>query len=63
MLVVEQEAMGANTITGVSFALPNVWVIEVDAQGLVVGLRDYVNPAAIAEALGDASEALDDPID
>lgn len=62
VLVVEQEAIGANTITGAPFALPNVWVIEVDAQGLVVSLRDYVNPAAIAEALGDVSEALNDPV-
>lgn len=61
VLAVEQEAIGANTITGAPFALPNVWVIEVDSQGLVVNLRDYVNPAAIAEALGDVSEALTTP--
>lgn len=54
-LVVEQEALGTNTATGVRFALPNVWVIEVDPQGLIVSLRDYVNPVAVAEALGDVS--------
>lgn len=62
VLVVEQEAIGVNTITGAPFALPNVWVIEVDSQGLVVRLRDYVNPAAIAEALGDVSLTLNDPV-
>lgn len=61
VLVVEQEAIGVNTITGAPFALPNVWVIEVDAQGLVVRLRDYVNPAAVSEALGDVSQTLSDP--
>lgn len=62
VLVVEQEALGANTVTGAPFALPNLWVIEIDSQGLIANLRDYVNPAAIAEALGDVSEALNDPI-
>lgn len=62
VLVVEQEALGTNTVTGAPFALPNVWVIEIDSQGLIANLRDYVNPAAIAEALGDVSETLNDPI-
>lgn len=55
VLVVEQEAIGTNTATGVQFALPNVWVIEVDSQGLIISLRDYVNPIAVADALGDVS--------
>ena len=54
-LVVEQEALGTNTTTGAQFTLPNVWVIEVDPQGLIVSLRDYVNPIAVVEALGDVS--------
>ena len=53
-LVVEQEALGVNTETGMRFALPNVAVIEVDPQGLIVSYRDYANPVAVAEALGDA---------
>ena len=53
-LVVEQEALGVNTATGARFALPNVAVIEVDAQGLITSYRDYANPAAVAEALGGA---------
>jgi ketosteroid isomerase-like protein len=53
-LVVEQEALGVNTKTGVRIALPNVAVIEVDAEGLIASFRDYVNPVAVAEALGDA---------
>ena len=55
VLVVEQEALGTNTATGAPFALPNVWVIEVDSHGLIVNLRDYVNPIAVASALGDIS--------
>ena len=51
-LVVEQEALGVNTVTGAHVALPNVAVIEVDPQGLIVSFRDYVNPAAVAEVLG-----------
>lgn len=62
VLVVEQEAIGTNTRTGVPFALPNVWVIKVDSEGLIISLRDYVNPAAIAEALGDVPGALNDPV-
>ena len=61
VLVVEQEAVGTNTATGAPFVLPNLWVIEIDQHGLIVNLRDYVNPAAIAEALGGVSEALRDP--
>ena len=57
VLVVEQEALGVNTATGAEFALPNVWVIEVNSEGLIVNLRDYVNPAAVAGALGDVSLA------
>lgn len=53
-LVVEQEALGVNTKTGVRFALPNIAVIGVDAEGLIASFRDYVNPVAVAEALGDA---------
>lgn len=63
VLVVEQEAIGTNTLTGAPFALPNVWVIEVDSHGLIVSLRDYVNPAAIAEALGDVSAAFSSPVE
>ena len=55
VLVVEQEALGTNTATGAEFALPNVWVIEVDSRGLIVKLRDYVNPIAVVNALGDIS--------
>jgi hypothetical protein len=62
LLVVEQVAIGTNTTTGAPFALPNVWVIEADAQGLIMTLRDYVNPAAVTEALGDVSEAFTDPV-
>lgn len=58
VVVVEQEAIGTNTVTGVPFALPNVWIIEVDEAGLIVRLRDYVNPVAVAEALGDVPGAL-----
>jgi ketosteroid isomerase-like protein len=54
-LVVEQEALGVNAATGARFALPNVAVIEVDPQGLIASFRDYVNPAAVAEALAGAS--------
>jgi ketosteroid isomerase-like protein len=54
-LVVEQEALGVNTVTGARFALPNVAVIEVDPQGLIARFRDYVNPAAVAEVLGGAA--------
>ena len=62
VLVVEQEAIGINTRSGVPFALPNVWVIEVDDQGLIVRLRDYVNPVAVNEALGEVSGAFTDPV-
>ena len=55
VLVVEQEALGTNTATGAQFALPNVWVIEVGSHGLIVNLRDYVNPIAVVSALGDIS--------
>ena len=55
VLVVEQEALGTNTATGAQFALPNVWVIEVDSRGLIVNLRDYVNPIAVISALGEIS--------
>lgn len=55
VLVVEQEAHGVNTTTGTAFALPNVWVIQVDGDGLITSLRDYVNPVAVADALGDVS--------
>jgi len=58
-LVVEQEALGSNTITGAQFVLPNVWVIETDAQGLISKLRDYVNPVAVTEALGEVTGAFD----
>jgi uncharacterized protein len=54
-LVVEQEALGVHTATGAPFALPNVAVIEVDANGLITTFRDYVNPAAVAEVLGAVS--------
>jgi ketosteroid isomerase-like protein len=57
VLVVEQEALGTNTATGVRFVLPNVAVIEVDADGLISHYRDYVNPVAVAEALDDVSVA------
>ena len=30
--------------------------------GLVVSLRDYVNPVAVIEALGDLSEAFNGPV-
>ncbi len=54
-LVVEQDALGVNTETGARFALPNVAVIGVDPEGLITSYRDYANPVAVAEALGDAS--------
>jgi hypothetical protein len=53
-LVVEQEALGVNAKTGVQFALPNVVVIEVNVEGLIASYRDYVNPVAVAQVLGDA---------
>lgn len=53
-LVVEQEALGVNTVTGARFVLPNVAVIEVDPQGRIASFRDYVNPTAVAEALAGA---------
>lgn len=57
-LVVEQQALGSNTVTGAEFMLPNVWVIETNAQGLISRLRDYVNPLAVTEALGEVADAL-----
>lgn len=60
VLVVEQEAIGSNIVTGAPFALPNVWVIEVDEHGLIALLRDYVNPLAVIDALGDVSGAFID---
>ena len=54
-LVVEQEALGVNAKTGLQFALPNVAVIEVNAEGFIASYRDYVNPVAVAEVLGDAA--------
>ncbi len=54
-LVVEQEALGVNTRTAARFALPNVAVIDVDPDGLITSFRDYANPVAVAEALGDAA--------
>lgn len=41
--------------SGAPFALPNVWVIEVDDHGLILSLRDYVNPVAVEEALARRS--------
>jgi uncharacterized protein len=55
-LVVEQEALGINTKTGARFALPNVAVIDVDPEGLIASFRDYANPVAVAEALGNPTE-------
>lgn len=52
--MVEQEALGVNTATGARFAFPNVAVIDLDPQGLIASFRDYVNPAAVAEVLGQA---------
>ena len=52
--MVEQEALGVNAKTGVQFALPNVVVIEVNVEGLIASYRDYVNPVAVAQVLGDA---------
>lgn len=57
-LVVEQEALGVNTTTGARFVLPNVAVIEVDDQGLIVRFRDYVNPLAVIDALGDVAQSF-----
>lgn len=54
-LVVEQEALGINTETGTQFALPNVAIINIDAEGLIASFRDYANPVAVADALGDAA--------
>jgi uncharacterized protein len=53
-LVVEQEALGVNCATGARFALPNIAVISLDAEGLIASFRDYANPVAVAEALDDA---------
>src|SRR5262245_2066339 len=53
-LVIEQDALGVHAETGARFALPNVAVIRVDPKGLIVSFRDYVNPVALAEVLGDA---------
>jgi uncharacterized protein len=50
-LVVEQEALGVNTATGARFMLPNIAVIRIDADGLIVSYRDYANPVAVTEAL------------
>ena len=58
-LVVEQQALGSNTVTGAQFVLPNVWVIETDVHGLISSLRDYVNPVAVTEALGEVAGAFD----
>ena len=54
-LVVEQDALGINTKTGARFALPNVAVIRVDPEGLIVSFRDYANPVALAETLDGGS--------
>jgi len=56
-LVVEQEALGLNTVTGAQFVLPTVWVIETDAQGLISKLRDYVNRITPAGRVRAADEA------
>jgi ketosteroid isomerase-like protein len=50
-LVVEQEALGVNTATGARFVLPNIAVIQIDADGLIMSYRDYANPVAVTEAL------------
>ena len=60
-LVVEQEALGVHAQTGARFALPNIAVIDVDAQELVASFRDYANPVAVAEALGEAPADPDQP--
>jgi len=60
-LVVEQEALGLHTQTGAPFVLPNIAVIDVDAEGLVASYRDYANSVAVAEALGDAPADPDQP--
>lgn len=49
-IVVEQEALGTSTATG-PFALPNLLVLTV-CNGEIARLRDYVNIAAAAAALG-----------
>jgi ketosteroid isomerase-like protein len=50
-LVVEQEALGVNTATGARFVLPNIAVLRIDAEGLIVSYRDYANPVAVTNAV------------
>jgi ketosteroid isomerase-like protein len=49
-IIVEQEAIGASASAG-EFALPNIMVLTVH-HGQIARLRDYVNIAAAAAALG-----------
>ncbi|GAA3514191.1 nuclear transport factor 2 family protein, partial [Actinocatenispora rupis] len=50
-VVVEQEAVGRNTVTGREFALPNLVVLTA-RDGRIARFRDYVNVLAAAEAIG-----------
>ena len=49
-IIVEQEAIGTSASTG-EFALPNIVVLTV-RDGQIARLRDYVNIAAAAGAMG-----------
>jgi ketosteroid isomerase-like protein len=49
-IIVEQEALGTSASTG-EFALPNIVVLTV-RNGQIAHLRDYVNIAAAAAAMG-----------
>jgi ketosteroid isomerase-like protein len=49
-IVVEQEAIGTSSVTG-EFVLPNIQVLTA-RDGQIRHLRDYVNVAAAAAALG-----------
>jgi ketosteroid isomerase-like protein len=49
-IIVEQEALGISAATG-AFALPNIIVLTV-RNGQIARLRDYVNIAAAAAAMG-----------
>jgi uncharacterized protein len=56
-IVVEQEAIGRNTLSGREFALPDIVVLTV-RDGNITHLRDYVNVLAAADAAERTVDAL-----
>ncbi len=50
--VVEEHRVCSTTPQGVEIDLPVCVVIDVDAQGRITHLREYLDPSAVAKALG-----------